>query len=227
MSLFQDTTAATPAKKPPPRYQAVHPLAVTSVVLGALSILTVFGSTVAAWLCLAPIPLGGMALGWQALKQIRKAPDEWIGRRLAWSGAVMSLVLWITGTACVVLTPFSEVPYGYQWVSYEMLQPDPLKPTEPIPQTALDMQDRKVYIKGFMQPRRQQTGIKDFILCPSNGECPFCIPNPKRTEMIRVRLQGDLETTFTTHQVGVAGRFRVDMDDPSGIPYALDGEYVR
>jgi hypothetical protein len=112
-------------------------------------------------------------------------------------------------------------------VSYETLQPDPAKPTEPIPQTAIDMQDRKVYIKGYMQPRRQQTGIKDFILCPTNGECPFCTPNPKRTEMIRVTLQGDLETTYTTHPISVAGRFRVDPDDPSGIPYGLDAEILR
>ena len=126
----------------------------------------------------------------------------------------------IVGFAWLVFARVSEIPYGYQWVAYETLQPDPAKPTEPIPQTALDMQDRKVFIKGFMQPRRQQTGIKDFILCPTNGECPFCTPNPKRTEMIRVILQGDLETSYTTHPIGVAGRFRVDLDAPAGFPTA-------
>ena len=39
---------------------------------------------------------------------------------------------------------------------------------------------------------------------------------------IALTLQGDLETTFTTHLIGVAGRFRVDPDAPSGIPYGLD-----
>ena len=86
------------------------------------------------------------------------------------------------------------------------------------------MQDKKVYIKGYMQPRRQQTGIKEFILCPSNGDCQFCIPNPKRTEMMRVILPGDMETYYTTHLIGVAGRLRVDPDDLSGIPYALEAE---
>ena len=78
-----------------------------------------------------------------------------------------------------------------------------------------------------MQPRRQQTGIKEFILCPTNGECPFCNPNPKRTEMIRVVLQGDLETVYTTHPIGVGGRFQVDPGSPSGIPYSLEADYLR
>ncbi len=213
--------------KPAASYRAIHPLAVASVPLGALSILTVFGSSVAAWLLLTLIPLAGVVLGWIAVKQIRRAPDVWTGRRLAWLGIGLSVGLWALGCCWLLIVGASEVPYGYQWVSYESLQPDPNKPTEPIPQTAIDMQDRKVYIKGFMQPRRQQAGIKDFILCPSNGECPFCTPSPKRTEMIRVRLQGDLETSYTTHLIGVAGRFRVEADDPSGIPYAMDAEYVR
>jgi hypothetical protein len=228
MSLpFETAAASKPSAKPAVRYQAVHPLAVASVVVGVLSILTMFGSSVAAWLLLAAIPLAGIAIGWRALRQIRKAPAEWIGLELAFAGVALSAALWLLGTCWVLFVQAGEVPPGFVRVHYKELQPDPSRPTEPIPQTALDMHDRKVYLKGYMQPRRQQTGIKDFILCPTNGECPFCIPNPKRTEMIRVRLQGDLDTAYTTHEIGVAGRFRVEPDDPSGIPYALDGEYIR
>jgi hypothetical protein len=208
-------------------YQAVSPLAVASVALGALSILTAFGSTAATGLLLATIPLAGIVFGWQALRKIRKAPDEWIGLEVAWLGIGLSVALGLIGFIFVWSSQASEVPYGYQWVAYDSLQPDPSKPTEPIPQTAIDMQDRKVYIKGYMRPCRRQTGIKDFVLCPTNGECPFCTPNPKQTEMIRVTLQGDLDTTFTTHLIGVAGRFRVDPSDPSGIPYGLDAEYIH
>ena len=170
---------------------------------------------------------GGHCSRLAARKRIRKAPDEWLGLELAWLGIGLSLALWVLGTSWVLFSQASEVPYGFQWVAYDALQPDPSKPTEPIPQTAIDMQDRKVYIKGFMRPCRRQTGIKDFVLCPTNGECPFCTPNPKQTEMIRVTLQGDLETSFTTHLIGVAGRFRVDLGDPSGIPYGLDAEYIH
>jgi len=203
------------------RYQALSPAAVASLSLAPFSILT------ALWWPLAIIPLTGIALGWHAQRYIRKTPDEWTGLELARAGIAVSAALWALGCGWLIFAHSSEVPYGYQRVTYEMLQPDPNTPTQPIPQTALDMQDSKVFIQGYMQPRRRQTGIKEFILCPSNGECSFCIPNPKRTEMIRVVLQGDMETFYTTHQIGVAGRLRVDANDPSGVPYSLDAEKLQ
>jgi hypothetical protein len=203
------------------RYRALCPSAVASIVVGALSILS------AVHWSLAIVPLAGIGLGWRAVQRIRRAPDEWTGLGLARLGIGLSAGLWIIGYGWLIFARTSEVPYGYERVSYEMLQPDPNAPAEPIPQSALDMQDKRVFIKGYMKPVRRQTGIKEFTLCPTNGECPFCIPNPKRTEMIRVVLQGDLETIYTTHLVGVGGRFQVDASSPSGVPYSLDADFLR
>lgn len=219
MSLPLETTAAETSSAP--QYRALCPAAVASVVVGALSVLSGVH-----W-SLAAVPLLGIGLGWHALRKIREAPNEWTGLPLAWIGIGLSVGLWTIGWGWLILAGASEVPYGYQRVSYEMLQPDPNAPAEPIPQSARDMQDKRVFIKGYMQPRRQQTGIKEFILCPTNGACPFCIPNPKRTEMIRVVLQGDLETAYTTHLIGAGGRFQVDPADPSGVPYSLEVDYLR
>ena len=136
--------------------------------------------------------------------------------------------MWTFGYGWLIFAKTSEVPFGYHRITFDDdLQPDPAKPTEPVPQSALDLQDGKVFIQGFMQPRRQQMGIKEFILCPANGDCPFCIPNPKPTQMIRVILQGDMDTIYTTRLVSVAGRFRVDINDPNGIPYAIDANYLK
>ena len=154
----------------------------------------------------------GIGLGWRAVQRIRRAPDEWTGLGLARLGIGLSAGFWLVGYGWLFFARVSEVPYGYERVGYEALQPDPNTPTMPIPQTALDMQDKRVFVKGYMKPLRRQTGIKEFTLCPSNGECPFCTPNPKPTEMIRIVLQGDLETVFTTHVVGVGGRFQVDPE---------------
>jgi hypothetical protein len=203
------------------QYRALCPTAVASVAVGAFSFLTALH-----W-SLALVPLVGIGLGWQAVRRIGRAPQEWAGLTLARFGIGLSIGLWVVGYGWLLLAGVREVPYGYQRVTYEMLQPDPNAPAEPIPQSALDMQDKRVFIKGYMQPRRQQTGIKEFILCPTNGECPFCIPNPKRTEMIRVILQGDLETIYSTHLIGAGGRFQVDPADPSGIPYSLEADYLR
>jgi hypothetical protein len=219
MSLPLETTPVTAI--PAVRYRALCPSAVVSIVVGALSILS------AVHWSLAIVPMVGIGLGWRAAQRIRRAPDEWTGLGLARLGIGLSVGLWIIGYGWLIFARASEVPYGYERVSYEMLQPDPNAPAEPIPQSALDMQDKRVFIKGYMKPVRRQTGIKEFTLCPSNGECPFCIPNPKRTEMIRVVLQGDLETIYTTHLVGVGGRFQVDAGNPSGVPYSLDADFLR
>ena len=176
---------------------------------------------------LAVVPLAGMVVGWIAWKQIRKAPDEWIGATLVLVGVGLSAALWLVGYAWLIFARVSEVPYGYERITYTMLQPDPMKPTEPIPQTAIDMQDKKVYMQGYMQSRRTLTGIKEFILCPTNGDCPFCTPSPRPTEKVRIVLQGDLEATYTTHLIGVAGRFHIDPNDSNGIPYVLEADYLH
>ena len=220
MSLAFDSNSTSP---PPAatQYRALNPLAVTSTALGVLSIVTMLH-----W-SLAVVPLAGIIVGWVAWKQIRKAPDEWIGATLVKVGIGLSVALWLLGYVCIYVRSCEKIPRGYALITYAKLQPDPMTPTEPIPQTAIDMDDKKVYMEGYMQSRRTLTGIKEFILCPANGECPFCIPNPKRTEKIRVSLQGDLEATFTTHLIGVAGRFRVDANHPRGIPYGLEADYLH
>jgi hypothetical protein len=210
-----------------PRYRAMNPLAVASIAVGPLSIATIFASTLAGWLMLTIIPLASVILGRMALKQIRKAPSEWLGRKLAWSGIAISAGLWLLGTCWILIAPSTVVPFGYTYIQYDNLQPDPNQPTMPIPQSALNIQDKKVYMKGYMQPRRQQTGIKEFILCPTNGECPFCVRNPKPTEMVRVILQGDLEAFYTTRLIRVAGRFRVDTDDRTGVPYTIEADILK
>ena len=219
MSLPFDSTAA--AAVPGVRYRAFCPAAVVSIVVGALSILSALH-----W-SLALVPMVGIGLGWRAVQRIRRAPDEWTGLGLARLGIGLSAGFWLVGYGWLFFARVSEVPYGYERVGYEALQPDPNTPTMPIPQTALDMQDKRVFVKGYMKPLRRQTGIKEFTLCPSNGECPFCTPNPKPTEMIRIVLQGDLETVFTTHVVGVGGRFQVDPSSANGIPYSVEADYLR
>lgn len=220
MSLFQEPSSIAPTP-PPTRYRAVEPLAVMSTIFAALSILTAMNW----WMAL--IPFTGIVLGLKSRRRILDAPDVYAGLWLAKLAIWPSVVLWILGYTWLALAKVSEVPYGYEQIKYETLQPDPNTPTQPIPESARLMEDKKVFVKGFMQPRRQQVHIKEFIICPTKGRCPFCTPKPKPTEMIRVRLGGDLETNYTTHEVGIAGRFHVEPGDPSGIPYVIKAEIIR
>jgi hypothetical protein len=220
MSLTFDSNAISPSA-PPTRYRALNPLAVTSTVLAALSIVTMLS-----WF-LVVIPLAGIIIGWIALRQIRTAPEEWMGLRLAQIGLGLSTAMWVFGYGWLILAKTSEVPFGYTPITYDMLQPDPTKPTEIIPQAAQELQDAKVFIQGYMQARRQQIGIKEFILCPASGDCAFCMPNPSPTQKIRVMMQGDKDATYTPRMISIAGRFRVNLYDPSGIPYGIEVDSMR
>ena len=64
-------------------------------------------------------------------------------------------------------------------ISYETLQPDPNLPAEPIPQSALDMQDKRVYIKGYMKPRSSADGHQGVHPVPQQRRVPVLHPQSK------------------------------------------------
>ena len=115
-------------------------------------------------------------------------------------------------------------PWGYQVITYEDLQPDPKSPREKVPPAAEELNEKQVFIKGYMAPTRQQIRLKRFIICPTIGDCKFCNAGLARTKMVRVELTSDLVTDYTTRLVGVGGILKVDPKDPAGIPYSISVE---
>jgi hypothetical protein len=203
------------------RYRAVSRPAVASLVAGGLSLL------VALHWCFLLLPLLAFYLGRRALKEIARTPEEFTGENLAWIGIGLATVFTLLGGGWLLSARAREVPFGYQKVDYAELQPDPAAGDQVVPATASDLNDKKVFIKGYIVPGRQQVGLRRFRLCPTNGVCTFCIPNPKPTEIIQVTLSGDLTTDYTTQLIGIGGRFHVDPDDPHHLPYSMDADCVR
>lgn len=203
------------------RYRAINRMAVLSLVFGVLSVLTLWH-----W-ALGLIPAAGALLGYLALLQIREAPEELTGRGLARAGLVLSVTFGLLGYGVLAVARAREFPPGYERVTHRDLQPDPTVPGQLIPDKAFDLQGKKVGIEGYMYPGRQPTGLKTFFLCPAIPNCPFCSPNPKPTEMIRVTLEGDLSLDYTTHRILVGGRFHVDPQAPRGVPYEMQADYLK
>jgi hypothetical protein len=222
--VAEDLFDAEGQPQPPLKFQEMNNLAVASVVFGALSILTTFS-----WIMIV-FPLAGISLALVAMRQIKRASGEMIGREFAVWGLWLSIGLWALGTLFFFLGLNRGAPWGYQVITFEALQPE-VGGDKPIPKAVTSLKDEKVYIRGYMYPGRRSTGIKEFLLVPTEGHCNFCSRNLKSTEVIQVNLEGDMKTNYRTGLIGVGGRLRVDEKEAGrpfgGTPYKIDSDCIR
>src|SRR5487761_1873595 len=186
------------------RYRALSTLAVISLVAGVLSALAFLDWTLAA------IPMVGIVTGVLALRQIRAAPDAYTGELLALIGTLLCGTLWLGGWSRLAYVHATEVPPGYERISYDELQIDPAHPDDFPSGKVKELNGKKVFIKGYVyQPTGGQTsGLTRFILVRDKGQCCFG-GNPKLTDMIEVKLQGDLTADFNMQVRKLAGTFRI------------------
>ncbi len=108
----------------------------------------------------------------------------------------------------------TEVPEGFQRVSYAQLQPDEGQPGQVVPPLAKELDGEKVFIKGYVFPGTQRRGIKTFLLVRDKGDCCFG-GNPKVTDRVQVTLTDPQRLTFSSGLHKVAGTFRLDQQTPA------------
>ncbi|NLY01966.1 MAG: DUF3299 domain-containing protein [Rhodopirellula sp.] len=206
------------------RYRRVNLLAVLSVAAGALSILTMFH-----WL-LGFLPVAALVLALLGLRQIGRAPEEYTGQRVAITGAALAAGMWLFGSGVILFSHIREVPIGYEAISWQTLKPD-RSSGEILPQGAIDLNEKRVYLKGYMYPGRQVMNIKEFLLVPTIGHCKFCSSALAKHEIVKVQLTGDLREEYTTHQVGIGGKLQVDQSPgfrhSGGLPYTIEADVFQ
>ncbi len=195
----------------PVRYRSFSATAITSLVFSVLSILTIFG-----WVFWA-IPILSIYLAVRALKQIRYASEEYTGEAFARAGIAVAVVLWLTGMYMHHYIQQHSVPSGYKPISFDYLQPNADQAGELIPPAAFELEptdtnpDKRVFIKeGYIYPGRRSVNIKEFILVPTLGHCQFCTPQLRSTDMINVKLSGDLSVDYTFRPIKVGGKLHID-----------------
>ncbi len=195
--------------------------AVVSFILGLLSVLCFFSTT------MAVLPLAGIVLGLLAWRQIRRS-QELLGLPFAVLGVILSAVFWVGGWSYLTWIYLTEVPEGYMRISYSQLQPDPLHPDQIPPQSALALDGKKVFIKGYVYPTYR---TEEFILCRDNGDCCFG-GQPKLTDMIYVKLKEPLrlEQPISPRLRKLAGTFRVRVaqhEDRGMVIYHLEADHFE
>jgi hypothetical protein len=205
-------------------YRALSTLAVVSCVLGVLSVLAFLD-----W-SLAVIPFVGAFCGAVALRRIRANASELSGQGLAKIGLALSFLFFAGGWSLLTFEYMTEVPEGYERLSYAQLQPDADNPGKVIPPSAMDWNGKQVFIKGYMYPGAQDSGITTFILCRDNGDCCFG-GQPKMTDRIQVKLKKPLTAKYHKGLRRLAGTFRVEpgrgTDELAGVLYHLDADYLK
>jgi hypothetical protein len=201
-------------------YRAVNPWAVASLVLGILSVSAAFDQV------FIFVPVAGAVVGWMALRRLRYCQGVQTGVALARAGVATSVLFGLGGTMFLHFA-MNDVPYGYKEIAFEDLQPNS---GEAVSRYALELQptmrdDRKVFIRGFIYPGRQTQSIREFVLVPTLSHCAFCMTQLRPTDLVQVRLTGDLAVDYRSTEIAVGGRLHVDQVSAS--PYALEADYVQ
>ncbi|MFV2065832.1 MAG: DUF4190 domain-containing protein [Pirellulales bacterium] len=217
-------------------YRAVSSSAVASLVIGLLSVIVVLSATTSfqAFLSVCPIPLIGLVFGWRALSVIRRAPEEWTGRRFAVTGLLLSGGFLLAGFATASYVYATEVPEGYARISFSRLQPDEraVRRGDPVSQDILQLNGQKVFIKGYMRPSSQQFQLNEFLFVRDNNQCCFGALNKvKYFDQILVRTVGPLRVDYRVGLLRIGGILRVHPAEarlgPGHAVFTLEADYAK
>jgi hypothetical protein len=224
MSVDFQPSPAQYAGSPQIVYRALSSAAVACLAISALSFVALLD-----W-SLGVVPMVSIALGLVALRRIQKSPLELTGERLALAGILIASAFLSAGWMRLAWLAATEVPPGYQRLSFDELQPDPANAGQTVPLTATRLDGQRVFLKGYVFPGRERHGIKNFVLVRDNLQCCFG-GNPKLTDMVEVKLAGNLAMDFTTNLRRVAGTFHVapgaGIDGLPRVVYHLDADYLQ
>ena len=136
-------------------------------------------------------------------------------------------------TSCSTLHAYiylTEVPEGYQRISFFDLQPE-AGTAFPIPQSAVALNGARVFIKGYVYPGDQRQGLKQFVLVPDMGTCCFG-GQPKLTDMVEVTLKDPNRIDFSYRKRKLGGILHVDqrlkpVSGLQGVYYQLEADYLN
>jgi len=203
-------------------YRAVSILAVIAFVLSLFTPLMLLSN----WFMI--FPLIGATCGIFGLYNILSCPFDYTGRGFALGGIIFSFVLGIAAAGWGIYLYYFNVPYGYTQVQFLELRPD--EKTNQLPEHILKLAEerRKIYIKGYMYPGRQLSGIQNFMLVRTVEHCKFCSPEQNPFDMISIHCKGDLRAQFRTKIVSIGGELYVNEDYRYGeLPYHIEADIFR
>ena len=185
-------------------YRAISRAAVATVIV----IFPAMLGLIQAFSPMLVFALVGIILASFALRTIKRYPDEYSGYSLAVAGMAINACLLFGGVASHAYVYATEVPEGYDRVAFYDLQrpePQPDFPTE----TAMTLDGKPVFLKGYIHPSSGSGMLRRFILVPDLGTCCFG-GQPRSTDMIEVTLTGGQTVKAGLTKLKLAGKFMLN-----------------
>ena len=208
------------------QYRSLSFLPLLTLVTGVTSTPILFVAQLNPFLL--AFPLLGMLLGGYTVLWLRGREAEYVGTGYARIGLAAATLSFCAGTGWAIYTYATEVPDGYERISFSDLQPTPGR-KDPYSTKAEDLTAKKVFVKGYVYPDGQLDDIKRFVLVPDMGTCCFG-GQPKLTDMIQVTLEDPLRTRYSFTRRKFAGTFRLaatSADQVGTVIYQLEADYAK
>ena len=201
-------------------YRAVGPLAIAAALFTLLSPFICFDPL------LGLIPCLGIYLSIRAIGRIKAEPDHFTGLGIARFALAFSVALLVGGLGAHAYIYNTEVPEGFDRITFENLSPDPSVVGQAYPPKIEQLNGKKVFIKGYMKPGFASSQIRDFLLVRDMGECCFGTTNPIITDRIKIHLTNPEGIDYGLG-VKAWGVFRFDPKRQPGVYYYLDDAEAR
>jgi hypothetical protein len=217
-------------------YRAINTGAIVGVVLGVMSVFVLIAgaSSFEACLMITPIPVAGMFVALRSWGRIKREPDQYTGSKLALAGFALSLMFLVTGVTYGYYVYASEVPDGYDRISFETLKPNELEERagQAIPPEVQALAGKHVFIKGYIRPGSApvRTGIDRFLLVRDNNQCCFGdLSKVKYFDQMAVQITNSQRVEDTLQVLRMGGTLEIHPENfgRAGYPiFMLKADYA-
>ena len=208
-------------------YRALSKAAVATLVFAILGLLSLWASV------FTILPIIGICFGLIAISNLKRYPAELVGHAPARVGLVANIVLSVLAIGMHAYIYATEVPDGYERISFYELKPRGRQSPLPYSPRAEEVDGKKVFLKGYVRPGDKRTNLKKFILVGDFGQCCFG-GSPKTTDIVAIDIIVDETVNHSYGVRKIGGTFRLNRQpvsvgekDIPGVYYQIEADLVN
>lgn len=208
-------------------YRSVSRKAALSVFILILSVWGIWSTVMLFFAVL------GVILAVLGLLEIRKYPNEYSGLSYVQIGLLANALIFVGGLSWQSYVYATEVPEGYERISFKVLQATKAEPDKIPPDSALELNGKQVFVKGYVHPGGVSGNgfVTQFVLVPDMKTCCFG-DQPAFTDMIEVTLPVDKAIKYNMRKRKLTGTLKVSeylkpVEEVQGVFYQMKADDIK